>query len=219
MHRSPARIAALGLAGLTAVAALLAWLLWPSPPAPTAADRPGARDGPVAGAGASDGAGAGPRTGPRTGAQPSVESPAKPSDAGPHLALPGPLPALDAAIAPPLPVQAPEPPIRALKPEGQITPSDARHAARTAWQVVHACQQSQGLAPLPGTVTLRFALSGGLEVGQSPLHDPTVALQGVPAAVAGPLGDCITTGLQAARAPVATDCQGLLTVELDLSPP
>lgn len=123
-------------------------------------------------------------------------------DAAP-LALPGQLPPIDRPIAPPL--QPDEPPPFLVARRGQVSESDGNLAARAAWPALLAC----GLARTT-QVQVKFALSGGLQVGSSAVYGPDVT-----GAVTPEQRACVVSKLAETRAPVATDCQGDVAVSFN----
>lgn len=115
--------------------------------------------------------------------------------------LPGALPGLG-PVAPPLQANDLLPRIAGLVRRGQVSQSDALHAARAVWPALARCgidRQRQ--------ITATFALAGGQTVGSSAIHG--AVLQG---AIAEAERSCVLAGLAQVQAPVATDCQGEVEV-------
>lgn len=116
--------------------------------------------------------------------------------------LPSHLPGLAAEPAPALVQPAPEPAIAAVVRRGQVSQTDAMHAARAVWPALAGCGVARDRP-----IVVTFALSGGLTVGSSAIYEPT--FQGV---LSDPERECVTQGLRSVAAPVATDCQGQVDV-------
>lgn len=115
--------------------------------------------------------------------------------------LPGALPGLG-PVAPPLQAADLLPQISGVVRRGQITQSDALHAARAVWPALARCGIDRRRA-----VTATFSLSGGQTVGSSAVHGPKLA-----GALSPTERDCALAGLVQVQAPVATDCQGEVEV-------
>lgn len=180
------------LTTLTLATALLAWWLRRPPPPADRAPSAVAADPPR------------PSRSSANQPRPLAGPPSAPAERADvvDLSLPSRLPALDAAIAPPLPADTPPPPpvpLASAVATGQVSASDARNAGEAIWPAIAPC-----LAGWKGDVALHLGLAGGEPPGSSRLYEPSITTAGVPAAMQA----CVASHLADLTVAVATDTNG-----------